>query len=112
MTEKYIFDRPEGQPAPWGRAAWCGSLDPRWKWSALPCSSSFQSVACWCSRPGQVQADHEVRTKLILVAGEEISAGVGGKHRQIAARADKKIHPARQRALGRANRKPGWTAAS
>jgi hypothetical protein len=46
-----------------------------------------------------------------LIAGEEVCAGVRGKHGQVTARTDKEIHPARQRSIGRGNCKPGWTAA-
>jgi len=37
-----------------------------------------------------------------LVAGEKIGARVRRQHRKVAARADKEVHPASQRALRRA----------
>ena len=44
------------------------------------------------------------------LGGEKIGARMRRQHRQIAARADQKIHPARQRTLGRAYCKPGCAA--
>jgi hypothetical protein len=40
------------------------------------------------------QADKRVRTRERLIAGEKVGAGVRWQHRQVAAWADKKIHPA------------------
>jgi hypothetical protein len=74
--------------------------------------SSFQIGCVWVpsalANQKTKQADEMCEErKTVLVAGKKIFARMRGQYRQIAARADQKVHPACQRAFGPAWCKPG-----